>query len=198
MSRSDPYDATVLRYSQDGETRYQLITNQQGKSRWTKLVDHQHRYKQAAALEASADDDDDIADAKIAQVLGVFEQQRCAQLDRPDASISPDKIPMMTCGGSGTTHAVLHSSSDSGGDGDAAGSSGSLDSTAASRAKKTVSFAEKVSYHSPTASPHPSPKKTVSCDHISSSAQLQYRYHEHMTRPRDTTAIAALLNNASK
>ena len=178
MPRSDPYDATVLRYSQDGETRYQLITNQQGKSRWTKLVDHQHRYK-PAALEASADDDNDITDAKIAQVLGVFEQQGCAELDRPDASISPDKIPMMTCGGSGTTHAVLHSSSDSGGDGDAAGSSGSLDSAAASRAKKTVSFAEKVSYHSPTASPHRSPKKTVSCDHI--STQLR---HHHLTAAR--------------
>ena len=63
----------------------------------------------------------------------------------------------------GTTHAVLHSSSDSGGCG-----SGSYD--AASRAKKTVSFAEKVSYHSPAVSPHPSPKKTKSCGHLCDAA----------------------------
>ena len=90
----------------------------------------------------------------------IFSQSResIIILIKPQTPFSHDSLPSL-----GTTHAVLHSSSDSGGCG-----SGSYD--AASRAKKTVSFAEKVSYHSPAVSPHPSPKKTKSCGHLCDAA----------------------------
>ena len=111
--RSDPYDATVLRYSQEGETHYQLITNVQGKTCWAKLDTSSDAQQTSLPSQAS----DDFLDKE-------FEREREERIDKKGTGVghegghvdhrkqdggddddnkeegdsaSPDKIPMMQC-----------------------------------------------------------------------------------------------------
>ncbi len=179
-SWSDPSDATVLKHSQEGQIRYELITHDKDCMR-----------KQPRDAGQSGGKNSDIPppvpphgiNAKAVEV-GVAREIENGNHANPGPSCcggdmhhssdpashhghrvfhapatppnSPEQIPVPTCM-CGTTHAVLHSSSDSG--------ESSSCTPDIYRAKKSVSFSEEVSYHSPNASPLHSPRKaSLGCD----------------------------------
>ena len=166
-SWSDPYDATIMKYSQDGETRYQLITNIDG-SKFQEIPlevmtveDHkniQMMSMQPDMLQMETCFQKPCPSQKI--IVQKSSNVQCSScnatacsvthgtsevMDTESHTTSPDQIPIPA----GTPRNILQSS-----DSDSAESAGDL-----YRSKKSVSFSEEVSYHSPYSSPHQSPRK---------------------------------------
>ncbi|KAK2164108.1 hypothetical protein LSH36_68g00006 [Paralvinella palmiformis] len=161
-SWSDPSDGLVLKYSQEGQIKYQLITHD-------KECKQRHPLSEIEVHEHSAESNDQTNQEKTEQILKA--KLPCCRSEgsvpTPQASdvvvhdekktvpsaSSPEQIPVPPCT-CGVTHAILHSSSESGDD---IGQS----CTDIYRSKKSVSFSEEISYHSPYNSPHHSPQRQV-------------------------------------
>ena len=172
-SWSDPSDGLVLKYSQEGQIRYQLVTHDKECRRrqplaeleitehssetrkqpdGSKKVTEKQKPKPPCCLDYLPGDeavdhgkDANTAKVKVIKGIALSEKKQVAP------SNSPQEIPVPPCT-CGTTHAVLHSSSDS-------GEGSRRCSSDIYRSKKSVSFSEEVSYHSPYNTPDQSPKK---------------------------------------
>lgn len=150
-SWSHPQDALVLKYSQDGETQYQLVTA--GQTVTTMPTDIQQTSLPADALqshiEAQYGPNEAVSmptDNMVRSIEKEAVKSPLGALQLMSKSSEAIPVPPCTCG---TACAVLHSSSES----------NESTTSESGRQKKCVSFAEKVSYASPYCSPHLSPQK---------------------------------------
>lgn len=142
-SLSDPYDLAVMKYSQEGQTKYQLITHH------AECV-HGLSRKGVPAPITSSDED----------------SSRCECRHRPGCTgtppNSPDLIPLMPCPCQGSSSSCCQSA-------DTTDAVDPSEQPPQHRAKKSVSFSEEISYHSPYNSPHDSPKKQAASGKVTSS-----------------------------
>lgn len=158
-SYSDSHDLAVMKYSVEGQTRYQLIAPSSCDSDDVECV---HGLSMGAGFTS-------LPTEVLQENLKEQVKKRLSQQDLPVLKLdkeasgemgsggkpatvanSPDLIPVMPCpcthGGSASI--TSHSSDDS-----------CSDCAEANRHKKSVSFSEEVFYHSPYTTPHGSPKK---------------------------------------
>ena len=167
-SWSDTRDLQVMRYSQEGQTRYQLIMPPCG----NECV---HGLSSKCVAFTSLPTDvllKTIGEQVVAAAGGKLHIQhvpsQCSETNDLEVSdhkagcciavpttttvtTSPEPIPTMPCpccqSSTGCTSSTC--------------SSVTHDNLDGRRARKSVSFSEEISYHSPYPSPHPSPKKQV-------------------------------------
>ena len=185
-SWSDPSDAVVLKHSHEGQIIYQLVTHPpEGGSCGFKAsapapgspVKPQPRPQSREVQDTSPPTKEVIQDMeeKVVKKLATGPlEPTCCQAQPPTQSSpckanatapaqaapnpmatstppnSPEQIPVPSCT-CGTTHAVLHSSDES----------PVAPNQDICKTKKSVSFSEEISYHSPGTSPHMSPRKAV-------------------------------------
>ena len=167
-SWSDTRDLQIMRYSQEGQTRYQLIMPPCGKE-----CVHGLSSKCVAFTSLPADVLlKTIGEQVVAAAGGKLHLQHvpnqcavsndCEEAEHKagcciavpattTVTNSPEPIPTMPCpccqSSAGCTSSTC--------------SSVTHDNIDGRRARKSVSFSEEISYHSPYPSPHPSPKKQV-------------------------------------
>ena len=172
-SYSDAHDLAVMKYSQEGQTRYQLIgpsscgVDQEcvhglstGAAGFTSLPAEvlQESLREQVKKRLSAQDLPELP-LVTSPPEGDEETQLLEAatgcpppVGKPAVANSPDMIPVMPCPcnhhAAGTASITSHSSDDS-----------CSDCAEANRHKKSVSFSEEVFYHSPYNSPRGSPKK---------------------------------------
>ena len=139
-SWSDPSDVQVMRYSQEGQTRYELIVTRTGRQQKATESTKQHTvtlgeqvWDKLVNMTTDSSDQQQQAGQHAAPV---------AHISTPPNSPALDLEQLLVCGCGEKL--------------DMAPSAGSGD-----RSKKTVSFSERVCYHSPHPSPQASPKKAV-------------------------------------
>ncbi|ELU14169.1 hypothetical protein CAPTEDRAFT_220152 [Capitella teleta] len=126
-SWSDPSDAMVLKHSHDGQIIYQLVTPAHPTAA---ACDYR-----AQQLQQTPDSLERSSEGSCNCLKSSGSSSSCEQ-QRP----SPIPVPACSCG---TTHAVLHSSEEM--------------NPEMYKTKKSVSFSEQISYHSPGTSPRVSP-----------------------------------------
>ena len=162
-SWSDPSDGLVLKYSQEGQIKYQLITHDKEckhRQPLSEIEVHEHSDNQM-----NQEKTERILKARLPCCRGCQPHEESAAASQKTNAVisaekkvipsanSPEQIPVPPCT-CGVTHAILHSSTESGDD--IGQSCGDI-----YRSKKSVSFSEEISYHSPYNSPHQSPQRQV-------------------------------------
>ncbi len=174
-SWSDTRDFQVMRYSQEGQTKYQLIMPPScGKECPHGLSSKSVAFTSLpadvllksigeqviAAVGGKIDLDIPLPESFGSQVasasleLDPTKMQSCCKAQAPGVvHHSPEAIPVMPCPCCHTSSGCTSSTCSS--------STGECFHVEGRRARKSVSFSEEISYHSPYPSPHTSPKKQV-------------------------------------
>ena len=153
-SFSDHNDLAVMKYSQEGQTRYQLLATAEGRE-CVHGLSGKPTTSPTTHVSQQPKVDSPQTSPETPPAPCCPHKAGCAhQTPLPN---SPDLIPVMPCPCQATSREPSPPLQD---EPDSASPS---QSGHQSRAKKSVSFSEEISYHSPYPSPHTSPQKQARC-----------------------------------